>query len=103
MSEIWYGMGCLRRGIAAYYTSPGLWKYGLIPILILLAAYLLVMAGLSDAQSDRLLAALRLCLQPNIALKAVLTPANRRWTAAYLYQELCMEHAALRAGKGARG
>ena len=46
MSEIWYGMGCLRRGIAAYYTSPGLWKYGLIPILILLAAYLLVMAGL---------------------------------------------------------
>ena len=37
MSEIWYGMGCLRRGIAAYYTSPGLWKYGLIPILILLA------------------------------------------------------------------
>ena len=50
-----------------------------------------------------LLAALRLCLQPKIALKAVLTPANRRWTAAYLYQELCMEHAALRAGKGARG
>ena len=49
------------------------------------------------------LAAPRLCLQPNIALKAVLTPANRRWTAAYLYQELCMEHAALRAGKGARG
>ena len=46
MSEIWYGMGCLRRGVAAYYTSPGLWKYGLIPILILLAAYLLVMAGL---------------------------------------------------------
>ena len=64
---------------------------------------MLVMAGLSDAQSDRLLVALRLCLQPNIALKAVLTPANRRWTAAYLYQELCMEHAALRAGKGARG
>ena len=67
------------------------------------AGEMLVMAGLSDAQSDRLLAALRLCLQPNIALKAVLTPANRRWTAAYLYQELCMEHAALRAGKGARG
>ena len=67
------------------------------------AGEMLVMAGLSDAQSDRLLAALRLCLQPNIALKAVLTPANRCWTAAYLYQELCMEHAALRAGKGARG
>ena len=66
-------------------------------------AIIAVMAGLSDAQSDRLLAALRLCLQPNIALKAVLTPANRRWTAAYLYQELCLEHAALRAGKGARG
>ena len=62
------------------------------------AGEMLVMAGLSDAQSDRLLAALRLCLQPNIALKAVLTPANRRWTAAYLYQELCMEHAALRSG-----
>ena len=32
MSEIWYGMGCLRRGVAAYYTSPGLWKYGsLVP------------------------------------------------------------------------
>ncbi len=67
------------------------------------AGEMLVMAGLSDAQSDRLLAALRLCLQPNIALKAVLMPANRRWTAAYLYQELCLEHAALRAGKGARG
>lgn len=49
------------------------------------AGEMLVVAGLSDAQSDRLLAALRLCLQPNIALKAVLTPANRRWTAAYLY------------------
>ena len=46
------------------------------------AGEMLVMAGLSDAQSDRLLAALRLCLQPNIALKAVLTPANRRGTAA---------------------
>lgn len=64
------------------------------------AGEMLVMAGLSDAQSDRLLAALRLCLQPNIALKAVLTPANRRWTAAYLYQELCMEHAALRCAPG---
>lgn len=45
------------------------------------AGEMLVMAGLSDAQSDRLLAALRLCLQPNIALKAVLTPpiaAGRR-------------------------
>lgn len=65
------------------------------------AGEMLVMAGLSDAQSDRLLAALRLCLRPNIDLKAVLTPANRRWTAAYLYQELCMERAALHAGKGA--
>lgn len=46
MGEIRYGMACLRRGVVAYYTSPRLWKYGLIPLLILFVAYLLVMAGL---------------------------------------------------------
>ena len=75
-------------------------------LILALAALRLLLRGKIDPRLQYalwLLAALRLCLQPNIALKAVLTPANRRWTAAYLYQELCMEHAALRAGKGTRG
>ena len=91
------------QGLAIIAVPPSDFSQTLGALCALDARNPLAMAGLSDAQSDRLLAALRLCLQPNIALKAVLTPANRRWTAAYLYQELCMEHAALRAGKGTRG
>lgn len=61
---------------------------------------LLVMSGLGERQMDLLLTELRRQRIP-IALKAVVTPTNARWTAVELYTELCRERAAFAAGRQA--
>lgn len=53
---------------------------------------ILVFCGLSNAQLDRLLPALRK-LGAGPCLKAVLTPANASWPLRALYEELCKERA----------
>ncbi|MBQ7455445.1 MAG: DUF3783 domain-containing protein [Clostridia bacterium] len=63
---------------------------------------MLVLAFFEDAQLDRFLAALR---QNDliVPLKAVLTPNNRHWNCAQLYQELKSEAAAFAAQRGKQG
>lgn len=53
---------------------------------------ILVFCGLSNAQLDRLLPALRK-LGAGPCLKVVLTPANASWPLRALYEELCKERA----------
>lgn len=56
---------------------------------------LIIFCSLSNAQLDRLLAALRRMEVPRWVLKAVLTPGNAGWTLSALYQELCRERLAM--------
>lgn len=56
---------------------------------------LMVLCGFSSSQLDSLLAALRKAGVPQTCLKAVLTPANARWTLSALYRELCRERLAM--------
>lgn len=59
---------------------------------------MLVLCRLSNAQLDRLLAALR-GMEAGECLKAVLTPANAPWSLSQLYRELCRERLAMGLGK----
>lgn len=58
---------------------------------------MLVLAGLSEEQLNRLLRGLRGL--PPIPLKAVLTQTNRSWDALRLYEELQAERAAIAAAR----
>ena len=62
---------------------------------------MLLLADFTSAQVDALLQGFRRAKVPPVALKAVLTPTNRSWTSAQLYQELCREHEAMQAGRRA--
>jgi hypothetical protein len=53
---------------------------------------MVVMAGLSGAKTDMVLAALRKAGVQRTCLKAVLTDTNRFWNARALYEELKKEH-----------
>ena len=55
---------------------------------------MLVMYGLSSAQFNALLGALRQNRVP-VALKAVVTETNSRWSSFRLHRELSAEHAAM--------
>ena len=55
---------------------------------------MLVLAGLTDRQTDGLLSALRTA-RAGYSLKAVLTEHNARWTAPALYAALARERASL--------
>ncbi len=55
---------------------------------------MLVLCSLSEAQLDQFLRGLRASGMPPVALKAVLTPSNARWTPARLCAELKREHEA---------
>ncbi len=39
MSELFSGAGTLLRGVAVFYRSPRFWRYGLAPMLLVLALY----------------------------------------------------------------
>jgi len=60
---------------------------------------MLVMDGLSSAQFHGLLDGLRR-ERAAVALKAVVTESNARWSAAQLYRELSAEHEAMEKLKG---
>ena len=62
---------------------------------------MMVLAGLTDRQIEVFLSGLRTARVARGTLKAVLTPTNRSWTSAQLYQELCREHEAMQAGRRA--
>ena len=53
---------------------------------------MIVMAHMTDKQTDALLHAIRTSGMQPIHLKAVLTPTNRSWSCGRLYQELKKEH-----------
>jgi len=55
---------------------------------------MLLLAGLSDIQTDQLLTGLRLNRTP-VALKAVLTQTNAAWSSLSLHEELVREHEAM--------
>ncbi len=55
---------------------------------------MLVLCSLSEAQLDQFLRGLRASGMPPVALKAVLTPSNARWTPARLCAELKREREA---------
>ena len=59
---------------------------------------MLVFCGLTGAQLDRLLTAMRRAKLPPVPLKAVLTADNRTWTSQRLWQELRAEHEAMTQG-----
>ncbi len=65
---------------------------------------MLIMDELSPLQFDALLTGLRQTQAP-VALKAVVTEQNLRWSAAKLHSELAAEHEAMRrlAGNSGRG
>ena len=54
---------------------------------------MMVMAGLTSGQVDRVILALRKAGAGRIDYKAVLTPTNQNWNALKLYEELAGEHA----------
>lgn len=54
---------------------------------------MMVMAGLTSGQIDRVILALRKTGAGRIDYKAVLTPVNQNWDALTLYEELSKEHA----------
>lgn len=62
---------------------------------------MLVLEGLSDAQLDRLLGALRRS-RVSLALKAVVTEENATWSSLRLHEELKREHEAMKAARGRR-
>ena len=54
---------------------------------------MLVFCGFDGDSVSHVLKQLRSLGAPSVALKAVLTPINSRWTSLQLYQELKKEHA----------
>lgn len=80
-------VGALAQGLAAPESATE--KAPAIPEPIL------IFCSLSNAQLDRLLAALRRMEVPRSVLKAVLTPDNAGWPLSALYQELCRERQAM--------
>lgn len=86
-------VGALAQGLAAPAAENGpessATKAPAIP------EPLLIFCSLSNAQLDRLLAALRRMEVPHSVLKAVLTPDNAGWPLSALYQELCRERQAM--------
>ena len=60
---------------------------------------MLLMAGLTAAQFNSLVDGLKAPGLPRIPIKAVLTAANRHWTAEALHRELAKERKALEPGK----
>ena len=73
-------------GAAAFIEQPEPWEP---------EGPMLVFAGVTDRQLERFLSSLRTARVGYTALKAVLTPHNRTWTAVKLYQELLREHQAM--------
>lgn len=63
---------------------------------------MLVMDGLDSRRIQSLLDGLRNVKAP-VALKAVVTEQNIKWTASRLYEELSAEHEALKRGERAHG
>lgn len=53
---------------------------------------MIVMANMTDQQTDMLLKAIRESGMPPIRLKAVLTPTNQQWSFGQIYHELNKEH-----------
>ena len=88
------GLGCsvgaLARGFSApaVESAPGE-KMPIVP------EPMLVFCSFTNAQLDRMLAALRRIEAPRSLLKAVLTPDNAAWSFAALYYELCRERLAM--------
>ena len=64
---------------------------------------MLVLANFSGAQLDSFLSGFRRGQIPPVALKAVLTDTNMRWSAVRLHAELAEEHRALSARDTGRG
>ena len=60
---------------------------------------MLLMAGFSDRQLDRLLRALRQEGMQTVRLKAVLTPHNASWDSLHLYRELSDEASRMSGGR----
>lgn len=60
-----------------------------------LSGEMMVMAGLSSAQMDRVLNAVRRSGAGPIPYKAVLTPVNQFWDVPRLFEELRQEHMAM--------
>lgn len=56
---------------------------------------MLLMAHMSEAQSDQLLAMLKLPGMPQIKRKVMLTPTNQNWTSLMLYEHISAEIAAI--------
>ncbi len=55
---------------------------------------MLLMAHMSETQSDQLLAMLKLPGMPQIKRKVMLTPTNQNWTSLALYEHISAEIAA---------
>lgn len=81
-------------GIAGFSSAAGTHNAPLSPLLAPLPE-LLLFSGVSDEALDRFLAAYRQEGIAPVALKAVLTPANVRWTLEALLAELYRERAEL--------
>lgn len=60
---------------------------------------MLVMKGLNSERLNEFLAVLRVGLSENVALKAVLTEHNQRWSSLMLFQEIKLEHEAMNKKK----
>lgn len=60
---------------------------------------MMVFAGLSGEQIDKVLAGFRKNKVPRVNCKAVLTPTNRFWNALQLFEELKREHEAMYKNK----
>lgn len=56
---------------------------------------MLLMAYMSETQSDQLLAMLKLPGMPQIKRKVMLTPTNQNWTSLMLYEHISAEIAAI--------
>lgn len=83
----------LGRTVGA--LAQGLAPAGEVPAVSPIPEPMLIFCSLSNAQLDRLLAALRRMEVSRSVLKAVLTPDNAGWPLSALYQELCRERQAM--------
>ncbi len=82
-------------GRTAGALAQGLAPAGEAPTAPPIPEPMLIFCSLTNAQLDRLLAALRRMEVPRSVLKAVLTPANAGWSLSALYRELCRERQAM--------
>lgn len=86
-------VGALAQGLAAPAGENA--PEGFVESSPAVSEPLLIFCSLSNAQLDRLLAALRRMEVPRTVLKAVLTPDNAGWSLSALYRELCRERQAM--------